>query len=49
VLQQAVRTMFGPTNQEVGNPSWMSGAFEIGQITITYNGCGSSASRSRYS
>ena len=37
VLQQAVRTIFGPTNQEVGNPSWMSGAFEIGQITITYN------------
>jgi urea transport system permease protein len=37
VLQQAVRTMFGPTNQEVGNPSWMSGAFEIGQLTITYN------------
>ena len=37
VLQQAVRTMFGPTNREVGNPSWMSGAFEIGQITITYN------------
>ena len=37
VLQQAVRTVFGPTNQEVGNPSWMSGAFEIGQITITYN------------
>ena len=37
VLQQAVRTLFGPTNREVGNPSWMSGAFEIGQITITYN------------
>ena len=37
VLQQAVRTMFGPTNREVGNPSWMSGAFEIGQVTITYN------------
>jgi urea transport system permease protein len=37
ILQQAVRTMFGPTNREVGNPSWMSGAFEIGQITITYN------------
>jgi urea transport system permease protein len=37
VLQQAVRTMFGPTNREVGNPSWMSGAFEFGQITITYN------------
>ncbi|HEY0235089.1 MAG TPA: urea ABC transporter permease subunit UrtB [Afipia sp.] len=37
VLQQAVRTIFGPTNREVGNPSWMSGAFDIGQLTITYN------------
>jgi urea transport system permease protein len=37
VLQQAVRSAFGPTNREVGNPSWMSGAFELGQITITYN------------
>ncbi len=37
ILQQAVRTTFGPTNREVGNPSWMSGAFEVGQITITYN------------
>ena len=37
VLQQAVRTIFGPTNQDVGNPSWMSGAFDLGGITITYN------------
>jgi urea transport system permease protein len=37
VLQQLVRTLFGPTNREVGNPSWMSGAFELGQMTITYN------------
>ena len=37
ILQQAVRTIFGPSNREVGAPSWMSGAFEIGQITITYN------------
>ena len=37
VLQQAVRTIFGPTNKDVGNPSWMSGAFDLGQITITYN------------
>lgn len=37
ILQQAVRTAFGPTNREVGSPSFMSGAFEIGQITITYN------------
>jgi len=37
VLQQAVRSLFGPTDREVGNPSWMSGAFQFGQITITYN------------
>jgi urea transport system permease protein len=37
ILQQAVRSAFGPTNREVANPSWMSGAFELGQITITYN------------
>jgi len=37
ILQQAVRSYFGPTNKDVGNPSWMSGAFELGGITITYN------------
>ncbi|NVO13290.1 MAG: urea ABC transporter permease subunit UrtB [Rhodoplanes sp.] len=37
ILQQAVRTGFGPTNKEVSNPSWMSGAFEIGQLAITWN------------
>lgn len=37
ILQQTVRSIFGPNNREVGNPSWMSGAFEIGQMTITYN------------
>jgi urea transport system permease protein len=37
ILQQAVRTAFGPTNREVSNPSWMSGAFEVGHLTITYN------------
>ena len=37
ILQQAVRTIFGPTNVEVGNPSWMSGAFAVGNLTITYN------------
>ena len=36
-LQQTVRSIFGPTNQEVGTPEFMSGAFEIGQLTITYN------------
>ena len=37
ILQQGVRTIFGPDNQQVGNPSWMSGAFELGGLTITYN------------
>ncbi|PRD41307.1 urea ABC transporter permease subunit UrtB [Phyllobacterium phragmitis] len=37
VLQQAVRSLFGPTNREVGNPSWMSGAFQLGELTITWN------------
>ena len=37
ILQQAVRTIFGPTNQEVGNPSWMSGSFDIGGLAITWN------------
>jgi urea transport system permease protein len=36
ILQQAVRTIFGSSNREVGAPSWMSGAFEVGQINITY-------------
>jgi urea transport system permease protein len=37
MLQQAVRTAFGPNNRDVGSPSWMSGAFDFGGITITYN------------
>jgi len=37
VLQQAVRTVFGPNNREVGNPSWMSGAFDLGGLSITYS------------
>jgi len=38
ILQQLVRTVFGPTNREVGNPSWMSGAIEItGGLSLTYN------------
>jgi urea transport system permease protein len=37
ILQQAVRSIFGPTNREVGNPSWMSGAFQLGELTITWN------------
>jgi len=37
ILQQAIRTIFGPTNQEVGAPSWMAGAFQLGQLTITWS------------
>ncbi|WP_416896123.1 MAG: urea ABC transporter permease subunit UrtB [Minwuia sp.] len=37
ILQQAVRSVFGPTNQEVGNPDFMSGAVELGEMTLTYN------------
>ncbi len=37
ILQQAVRTIFGPSNREVGNPSWMSGSFQFGEMLVTWN------------
>jgi urea transport system permease protein len=37
ILQQAVRSIFGPTNRQVSTPGWMSGASEVGWMTITYN------------
>jgi urea transport system permease protein len=37
IIQQAVRTAFGPTNKLVSNPSWMSGAFELWGLSITWN------------
>jgi urea transport system permease protein len=37
ILQQAVRTAFGPTNREVGAPSFTAGAFELGGLAITWN------------
>src|SRR5690606_25957029 len=36
VLQQAVRTLFGANNRLVSAPSWMSGAFEFGGLSITW-------------
>ncbi|MGL4728022.1 MAG: urea ABC transporter permease subunit UrtB, partial [Bosea sp. (in: a-proteobacteria)] len=36
ILQQAVRTWFGPTNREVSAPSYMSGAFDFLGMQITY-------------
>ena len=37
IIQQGVRSIFGATNREVGNPSWMSGAFDFYGILITWN------------
>jgi urea transport system permease protein len=36
ILQQSVRTAFGPSNREVGAPSWMSGTFDVGHLAVTY-------------
>jgi len=37
ILQQAVRSVFGANNREVGNPSWMSGSFMVGEIQVTWS------------
>jgi len=37
ILQQAMRTIFGPTNREVGTPSFMTGTFQIGELAVTWN------------
>jgi urea transport system permease protein len=35
ILQQAVRTVFGANNREVGAPSFMAGSFDFGGLAIT--------------
>jgi urea transport system permease protein len=37
ILQQAIRSIFGPTNKAVSSPAWMSGAFDLGHLTLTYS------------
>ena len=37
IIQQGVRTIFGPTNKAVITPQWMSGSFTLGQLQITYS------------
>jgi urea transport system permease protein len=37
VLQQAVRSLFGANNRDVDTPSWMSGASQLGGLTLTWN------------
>jgi urea transport system permease protein len=37
ILQQAVRSIFGPSNQDVTSPTWMSGAVRLGGLVLTVN------------
>lgn len=37
ILQQAVRSIFGPTNIAVQTPSWLSGSVALGGMDITLN------------
>jgi urea transport system permease protein len=38
ILQQGVRSVFGPDNQAVSNPNWMTGGMQlIGGFTLTWN------------
>ena len=38
ILQQVVRSIYSPLNQEVKTPEWMSGALEINSaLSLTYN------------
>src|SRR3984957_414030 len=37
ILQQLVRSLFGAANRQVSNPPFMSGAFEVGGLSITTN------------
>jgi urea transport system permease protein len=37
VLQQAVRSIFGSSNREVGNPAFMTGSFDLFGIALTWS------------
>ena len=37
VLQQAVRSIFGADNRNVGSPAWMSGSIHAGGLDLTVN------------
>ncbi len=37
ILQQAIRAIFTANNRPIVNPSWMSGAFDLWNLTITWN------------
>jgi urea transport system permease protein len=37
ILQQAVRTLFGPTNREVSTPDWLQGSIGVFGVSLTLN------------
>jgi urea transport system permease protein len=37
ILQQATRTIFGANNKLVSAPTWMSGSFDLGGLTLTWS------------
>ncbi|MFS8366865.1 urea ABC transporter permease subunit UrtB [Acetobacter oryzifermentans] len=37
ILQQAIRSIFGPTNIAVITPAWLSGSWMLGSVDITLN------------
>jgi urea transport system permease protein len=37
ILQQAVRSVFGANNREVGTPAWMSGSVDLWGLALTWN------------
>ena len=37
IIQQAVQRIFTANIREVGNPTWMSGSFDLGGLAITWN------------
>src|SRR5690554_133885 len=37
IIQQAVQRIFTANIREVGNPSWMSGSFDLGGLAVTWN------------
>jgi urea transport system permease protein len=37
IIQQAIQRIFTANIREVGNPTWMSGSFDLGGLAITWN------------
>jgi urea transport system permease protein len=37
IIQQGIQRIFTANIREVGNPTWMSGSFELGGLAITWN------------